>query len=81
MVESTIEAGKYQFTTKVETDPNSYYIQLVLKNSDGDIRRISGNVSTRFELTKSYTHRLIRIIIKKGVTLDINGCMILEKLV
>lgn len=79
-VVNTIEEGKYMFTTKVASSLESIYIQLVLSNSGKDIKWIGGNLSTRFELTKAYTHQLIRVIINKGVSVDVEGCMILERL-
>ncbi len=75
-----LEPGKYLFTTRIKTEPNRAFVQLVLFAEGEEPRWISGNLSTEIELNHTYTHLLVRLVVRPGVAVEVAGRISLERL-
>ena len=72
--------GKYSFASNCDISSDTFYIQMVLSNSEEDRKWIWGSRYYEFETEKDYKYALIRIIIKKGIKVDAEGEVHLEKI-
>ncbi len=79
-IPTELPPGLYRLTTDVEAIPERVTLQLVLSDKEKKQRWISVNVATRFTLTSTCVYILIRLIVKKGECVNLNGKMILERL-
>ena len=76
--EQHIPGGDYLFTTDFACQSDAYFVQLVLTDNDNNRRWIYGHLAGEFTLDHDYTYCLIRLVIRKGVSINSTGRLFLE---
>lgn len=76
----TFLPGEYLFSTKIKSKNQDFFIQLVLTDEKIQRKWIFGNLSTKFSINQRYDYFLIRVVIKKGISVDEKGNISLQYL-
>jgi hypothetical protein len=73
-------AGIYLFSTGMKNEETHVAVQMVLSNVGGEQKWIPADLPFGTKLEKTYSHKLIRLIVASGTDVQINGKLCLERI-
>ena len=72
--------GKYALSTGLDINKDTFYLQMVLTDSNNNRRWLWGSRTYRFVIERDYDLMLVRVIVNKGVSVKAKGFLRLEKI-